>query len=271
MRLPKTSRPVGTELPEIYLGRGDYAAGGARSLPFLDLDCARRRRPLVLGEVTDDLSHYPELAASMFSGRQTDPAEWAVMWKELGADGVCLRLHGKDTGRAVELVRTVSDRTRLPVAVDADDGVLKAVASGIDGSVLLLMTDSHFGGSHVSVVRCRDADDAAERLEDAPDNTMVSFEPRPLGDDIGTFCDSMREYRARGLSGDGSCRFPMVADVTCAWEHGDAVRGDDARRISLWEASGALTAMLAGADILIVKGPGAADMARVYGEELADL
>ena len=29
--------------------------------------------------------------------------------------------------------------------------------------------------------------------------------------------------------------------------------------------------MMAGTDILIVRGPGAADMARVYGEELADL
>ena len=59
MRLPKTARPSDAELPEVYIGKGDYATGGARSLPFLDLDCARRRRPLVLGEVTDDLSSYP--------------------------------------------------------------------------------------------------------------------------------------------------------------------------------------------------------------------
>ena len=37
------------------------------------------------------------------------------------------------------------------------------------------------------------------------------------------------------------------------------------------EATEALAVMLAGADMLIMKGPGAADMARVYGEELADL
>ena len=39
----------------------------------------------------------------------------------------------------------------------------------------------------------------------------------------------------------------------------------------MWEAESALAAMLAGADIIFVRGPGAADMARVYGEELADL
>lgn len=88
MRLPKTSRRPCAPLGELYLGRGDYVAGGAQSLPFLDLDGARRRRPLVFGQVTDDLSSYPSLAADMFSGRQTDPEEWAVMWKEIGADGV---------------------------------------------------------------------------------------------------------------------------------------------------------------------------------------
>ena len=37
------------------------------------------------------------------------------------------------------------------------------------------------------------------------------------------------------------------------------------------EAMVALSVMMSGADILVMKGPGAADMARVYGEELADL
>ena len=39
----------------------------------------------------------------------------------------------------------------------------------------------------------------------------------------------------------------------------------------MMEGEAALAAMLSGADLLIVRGPGAADMARVYGEELADL
>ena len=69
MRIPKTSRRPFEPLEELYLGRGDYVAGGARSLPFLDLDGARRRRPLVFGIVTDDLDSCPALAAEMFSGR----------------------------------------------------------------------------------------------------------------------------------------------------------------------------------------------------------
>ena len=270
MRLPKTARPVGAELPEVYIGKGDYAAGGARSLPFLDLDCARRRRPLVLGEVTDDLSSYPKLAADMFSGRQTDPAEWAVMWKELGADGVCIRIHGEDPLKAAELVETVAERTRLPVAVDAPGSMVSAIAERVGGSRLLLLSDGPVPGIHLPVLKCRDAEDAAEKSVGL-DEAVVMFGSRPLGDGMEEFDSVMEEYRGRGLSGEAACRFPILADVTSAWDLDTAVHGNDARRISLWEASGALAAMLAGADILVVRGPGAADMARVYGEELADL
>ena len=58
----------------------------------------------------------------------------------------------------------------------------------------------------------------------------------------------------------------MASTVKC-WERGFR----DAREASMWEAEAAVSAMLSGTDIIIMRGPGAADMARVYGEELADL
>lgn len=51
---------------------------------------------MVLGEVQGIPSECEELVASMFSGRADDPCEWAVMWKEIGADGICLRTDGLD-------------------------------------------------------------------------------------------------------------------------------------------------------------------------------
>ena len=266
MRLPKTSRTA-SELKELRLGKGDYAAGGARSLPFLDLDGARRRRPLVFGEVVDDLTSYPGLAADMFSGRQMDPAEWAVMWKEIGADGVCLRIIGDDVDSGVSLVRSVCDRTRLPVVVDASSEIVEAVASEIDDSILMLFSDKVRDDGHIAVIGCRDADEASSRCGEH--DAVVSFghvtEERELGDLVGR----IEEYRSRGLSGDRTCSNPIIIDVTYAWDALD--EGWDARRASMLEATEALAVMLAGADMLIMKGPGAADMARVYGEELADL
>ena len=262
MRVPKTSRRPSEPLAEIALGRGDYAAGGARSLPFLDLDGARRRRPLVFGEITDDLSDYPEVAAEMFSGRQTDPGEWAVMWKEIGADGILIDLHDQ----SADLVREVSERTHLPVAVIADDGVLEE-ASGIEGTRLILIGRGHDyrgpAGDHVVSVTAKGAD-----FQSLPEPgrcvlRIGGFGMEGLMDDTA----EALAIRTGGLSGEEGRTHPMMADVRGCWDRGFR----DAREASMWEAESALAAMLAGADILIVRGPGAADMTRVYGEELADL
>lgn len=239
--------------------------GGARSPPFLDLDGARRRRPLVFGEVTDDLPSYPTLAAEMFSGRQTDPAEWAVMWKEIGADGICLRMGDGDTTKGVELVREVCDRTRLPVMVDASPEIIGEVAAGIDDSILLLMSEAVRDDGHIAVIRCRDTDAASSVCGGHDAMVMFGRNRSALGDLV----ERIEEYRSRGLSGDGTCSAPVLIDTTHIW---DSLDGDwDARKASMLEASEALAVMMAGADLLVMRGPGAADMARVYGEELADL
>ena len=261
MRLPKTSR-TSSELKELRLGRGDYAAGGSRSLPFLDLDNARRRRPLVFGEITDDLSGYPELAAGMFSGRETDPAEWAVMWKEIGADGICIRIN--DADRAVELVRTVSDRTRLPIIVDVRRDMVCSIAESIDDTILMFFSDEVLSDGHLAAVICDDADEATRTCGEQ--DSVISFKPSCKG--LRDLVDRIEEYRARGLSGDTRCSNPILVDVSYVW---DSEQYDDVRSASMHEATAALSVMMAGADMIIVRGPGAADMARVYGEELADL
>lgn len=264
MRIPKTSRRPSAPLAEIALGRGDYAAGGAQSLPFLDLDGARHRRPLVFGEITDDLPGYPEVASEMFSGRQADPGGWAVMWKEIGADGVLIDLHDQ----SADLVREISERTRLPIAVIADDGVLEET-SHIEGTRLILIGRRHDYrgpcGDHVVSVTADSADMDASSL---PEPGRCVLRVGGFGMDSVKADTSVAEgIRARGLSGETGMGHPMMADVRGCWNS----NFHDAREASMWEAESALAAMLAGADIVIVRGPGAADMARVYGEELADL
>ena len=88
-----------------------------------------------------------------------------------------------------------------------------------------------------------------------------------IGDGLSDDISLVEDIRSRALSGDSGLDHPVMADVTGCWDRGFS----DAREASMWEAESALAAMLAGADILVVRGPGAADMARVYGEELADL
>lgn len=270
MRLPRTSHPQAEPLAELVLGRGDYTAGGARTVPFLDLDGARRRRPLIFGEVSDRPEDYPELLREMFSGRQSDPEEWAVMWKEIGADGIWLDLHDGDSG----LVGRISSRTRLPMAVTASSDILSEIGS-MDDTVMILMDRDGFyegpAGCHAVAVGGRTPDELAEnclRAEaDGIAKIVIDLGCSPLKGDLGSSISFAEAVRERALSGEASLRHPTIADVTCCWNEGFS----DAREASMWEGEAALATMLAGADMIIVRGPGAADMARVYGEELADL
>lgn len=243
------------DLRETALGRGNYVAGGARTQPFLALDGARRRRPMVMGEVLADASACDPLAASMFSGRASDPAEWAVMWKELGADGVLLRVRGTPSEEAAALVAGISRRTGLPVAVDGEPDALRAAASAVSDSRMLLVGGDAPG--HVCARRVRSADDAV--------GAEAVFVEGRFPDRSGF--DLARDLRRRALDGDPEFDAVIVFDVTPSWPPG----ASDARVASMVEAEAALAAMLSGADIVFVRGPGAADMARVYGEELADL
>ena len=229
----------------------------------MDLDGARRRRPLVFGIVTDDLESCPAIAAEMFSGRQADPEEWAVMWKELGADGIALDLHGDP-----DLVRRVSDRTRLPIVVMGDaPGSLPSS----EESVMIVTGDGASGTGHAVTATGSTAEEVSAecgRLESSGEERMVILvRGFGIGPGLSEDVSLVRDIRARALAGDRNLRHPVMADVSGCWSRGFA----DARLASMQEAESALAAMMAGADMVIVRGPGAADMARVYGEELADL
>ncbi|MDR0198119.1 MAG: hypothetical protein LBI08_00045, partial [Methanomassiliicoccaceae archaeon] len=147
MKIPDVSEKYQGKIGEVALGNG-YMAGGADGMPF---DNASKRRVMVAGEVVDDLTDYPELAASMFDGRQKDPAEWAMMWRSLGADMICLRLRGVDPDKgkrtpkqAGELVKKIADTTQLPVIVygcgtpEIDNEVMKEISGCVKGTRLIL-------------------------------------------------------------------------------------------------------------------------------------
>ncbi len=270
MEIPDPSHGRGPQLEELLLGTGDYVAGGSWSVPFLALDEARRRRPLIFGEVSDEPGRYCSLLKEMFSGRQEDPEEWAVMWKEIGADGVWIDMHGDDAS----LVERIAVRTRLPVAVKGSAQLLSKLTM-VHGTVMIFIcrdgTYSGPMGDHVlSVQGC-----CAEALE------MGSAKARSAGrrrivldlggfdvsEDLGRSVRKAEKVRERALDENAALMHPTMADTSCCWKKDFK----DAREASMWEAEAALAAMLSGADIVLMRGPGAADMARVYGEELADL
>lgn len=238
MFIPKTSRPRGTPLKEYRVGMGDYIIGGAWTMPFAGLDSPLRRRPMVVGEVR---MHDDE-----------DPVMRAIMWRDLGADGVCLRIEDGDA----DTVSAIVTSTAMPVVVNGPSTAVEESSAKVIESTMILIPE---GDGCVQ-----------------PRNHLLHrvhfdmFPPTVLGPGLkDAMCEGLR-LRREALSSEESGR-PTLCDVTSVWDipHGD--EESEKARMTMLESQAALAAILAGADLIIMRDPAAVDSAIGYGEELADL
>lgn len=60
--IPNVSEKYNGETIQVALGKGDYIAGGAKGMPFLSFENPNKLRPMIAGEVWDDITDYPEIA-----------------------------------------------------------------------------------------------------------------------------------------------------------------------------------------------------------------
>ncbi len=302
--IPQVADKYGGAIDEVVLGKGDYIAGGFKGMPFLSFENPVKRRPLIAGEVYDTLEGYPELAASMFDGRQKDPVEWALMWKQLGADMVCVRLASVDPAKggtspedAAALVKRISDATGLPIMVsgcgvmDVDIPVFTAVSEAVKDSRLILskadeddykrLASVAISGNHIIVgfsnldvnlskqINILLTDFGVDRRNMLMDPLMAA-----LGMGLDYSYSVQERIRIAALMGDPMLQIPMLCDCTGAWDVSDAVSdedpalGDPKFRATWWEAITAMAAVISGADIIVMRGPGAADMLMGYIDEM---
>ncbi|MDR0334305.1 MAG: acetyl-CoA decarbonylase/synthase complex subunit delta [Methanomassiliicoccaceae archaeon] len=303
MKIPDVSEKYQGRIGEAPLGSG-YIAGGADGMPFLSFESASKRRVMIAGEVVDDLTDYPELAASMFDGRQKDPTEWAMMWRSLGMDMICLRLKGVDPDKgkrtpkqAAELVKRIADATQLPLIVygcgtpEIDNEVMRAIGESVKGTKLILgkadedeyktISSAAIAGDH-SLIAFSNLDlNLAKQMniiltDFGVQRNDILMDPlmAPLGMGLDYSYSVNERIRLAALSNDKMLQIPMICDATGAWDVGDAVNdedkelGDVRSRVTWWETMTAMAAMVSGADIVIMRGPGAADMILGYAEEL---
>lgn len=300
--IPSVKEKYAGKIGEVVLG--GYAAGGADGMPFLSFENTLKRCPLIAGEVVDDLTDYPEMAAKMFDGRQKDPVDWANMWKEIGADIICMRFPGaapdkKSTSpeEAAAIVKKIAEKTKLPIMAmgcgitEIDNKLAEAVGNAMMGTKIIMgRTEEHeykkisaasMSNGHAVLAFSNLDINLAKQMnilltDFGVEMGNITMDPlmAPLGMGLDYSYSVNERIRLAALSGDRMLQVPMVCDCTAAWDVADAVSTDDpslgdaSHRAAWWEAMTALAAMLSGADILIMRGPGAADMARVYAEEL---
>jgi len=301
MKIPDVNEKYSGKMNETVLGKGDYVAGGADGMPFLSFENSSKRRVMIAGEVVDDLSDYPELAASMFDNRQKDPVEWARMWKSLGIDMICLRLKGIDPDKkgttpaeAAELVQNIVNATQLPIIVygcgiaDVDNDVMKVVSGSVKGTKLILgkadedeyktISSAAIAGKHTIIAFSNLDVNLAKQMNIILTDFGVQYNDilmdplmAPLGMGLDYSYSVNERIRLAALSNDKMLQIPMICDATGSWDVGDAVNDelDNVKgRVTWWEAMTAMAAMVSGADIIIMRNPGAADMIMGYADEL---
>lgn len=302
--VPQTGERYTGAVTEIAIGKGDYIAGGANGMPFLSFENNSKSRPMVAGEVFDTLADYPRMAAEMFSGAEQDPVSWAMKWKEIGADIICIRFAGLDPSKgdttpekAAELVQRISDETDLPIMVSGcgimeyDVPAMTLISEKVRDSRLLLskvdedeykkMATMAIAGNHTIVGFSNLDMNLAKQMNILlsdfgvkRENVLMDPLMAPLGMGLDYSYSVNERIRIAGLMGDKMLQAPIVCDCTASWDVGDAINdedpalGDATSRATWWEAMTAMSAMVSGADIVVMRGPRAADMILGYSDEL---
>lgn len=247
-------------------------------------------------------SNWPPAVMKHYEDVMSDPVAWAKRCQEHGADLICLQLQGTDPAKddrspdeAAEFVRAVSEGVDLPVMVwgsgniDKDADVLKKVAEALDGKNVLLgpaVEDNYkpiaaaamgykhnlVGQSPNDVNMAKQLNILITQLGQDSERVMVDATTGGLGYGLEyTYSVIERLRLAALLQNDSMAQMPIVNDLakevwkskeTITSEEDEPKWGDAEKRGILWEAVTAVSLLLAGSDILVMRHPESVKLVR---------
>lgn len=272
---------------EVIIGTGKKAVriGGQNILPLHYFEGSAANRPVVALEVDDNgAAGWSEHVAGPFKDVVHDPLRWARRCMEMGADLVCLHLEGTDpqganktAEEAAALVKTLARELGCPLIVygcgddKKDAGVLAAVAEACRGSNLLLgpvvkenyeaiaravAENGHCIIAQTPIDINLEKELNVKLLKQLPPGKIVID---PLSSALGygmeySFTIMERSRQVGVIYGDVAMQMPIIADLgrEC-WKTNQARA--DAGQGMLWESITAMSLLLAGADILVLRHP----------------
>jgi acetyl-CoA decarbonylase/synthase complex subunit delta len=226
------------------------------------------------------------------------------MWVEkFGADVICLRLlstnpeeENRSPEEAAQTVRKVLEAVQVPLLVhgcgheEKDAKTMEAVSNiGAKERLLLAQAEesayksisaASMANNHAIVAFSNLDINLAKQINilltdfGVKKNNIVMD---PLQASLGTgleYSYSVNErIRLAALMGDGMLQLPMVCDATTAWKTREATEeneryGNVEERAAWWEATTGLSALISGADMLVVRNPGAVKLLRSAIDDL---
>jgi len=274
-------------LKEVTIGSGRKAVriGGQNILPLHYFEGAAANRCVVALEVDDNgAAGWAGHVAGPFRDVVNDPLKWAKRCMEMGADLVCLHLEGTDpqgsnkpAAEAAALVKEITGGLDAPLVVygcgddKKDIEVLTAVAEACKGDNLLIgpvvkenyeaiaravAENGHCIIAQTPIDINLEKELNVKLLKQLPPEQIV-IDPRSAALGYGmeySFTIMERSRQVGVVYGDMAMQMPIIADLgrEC-WKINQARA--DAEQGMLWESITAISLLLAGADILVLRHP----------------
>jgi acetyl-CoA decarbonylase/synthase complex subunit delta len=272
---------------EVVIGKGEKALkiGGENVLPlhFFEGKVENRQR-LALEVLDSEPNTWTEWERRPYQGVLADPVAWARKCLEYGADLVCLRLVSTDPAgdnapadKAAAVVKQVASAIKTPLIVcgsgdEAKDiQVLTTVAEVCSGENLLLgpLVKENYDAIAKAALdngHCIIAQSPLDiNLEKELNVKLLKTFPRerividPLSSALGygmeySFTIMERTKHIGVMFGDATMQMPIIADLSN--ESGKTKQAkENEKQGLLWESVTALSLLLAGANILVLRQP----------------
>ena len=275
------------KIREVTLGTGVNAIkiGGQGVLPLHYFEGSAPNRQLIALEVDDTgASGWAPGISAVYKDLVSDPVKWAKRCLELGADLVCLRLESTDpqglnrpAGEAAELVKQLSAELKKPLIVYScgddkkDIEVITAVAESCRGQNILLgaAVKENYEALARAVAdngHCIIAQSPIDlNLEKELNVKLLKYLPPerividPLSSALGygmeySFTIMERTRQIGVVFGDTALQMPVIADLGGECWKTNQAKSNDGQGV-LWEGMTAMSLLLAGADILVLRHP----------------
>jgi len=272
---------------EITIGgnRKSVKIGGSNILPLHHFEGNAANRPVAALEVDDNgAAGWAAAVVEPFQDVVNDPVKWGARCLQLGADLVCLHLEGTDPNganktpaEAAALVKRMVQELDSPLIVygcgddKKDVEVLTAVAEACKGDNLLLgpavkenyeaILKAVADNGHCIIAQTPidinlEKELNVKLLKQLPPERIVID---PLSSALGygmeySFTIMERTRQVGVVYGDAAMQMPVIADLGRECWKTNQARSNGEQGV-LWESITALSLLLAGADILVLRHP----------------
>jgi acetyl-CoA decarbonylase/synthase complex subunit delta len=273
----------------------DLRIGGENCLPYVHFEGQIPNPPAVGMEIWDIKPDFPPLLMEALGDVAEDPTKWAKRCEELGADFVTLKLMGTDPERAkrgaeeaVQTVEEVLKATGLPLFIytyssgaggdpKRESEIIEKCAEAAQGERCFLgltnednyksfATAATAYGHGLVAFSNLDINLAKQMnimlLDFGFDPQNIIMDPLFAGLGVGIeYAYSMCErIKLAALMGDNTLQMPMVGDLNRCWGTKEAYAiapdwGDEQKRAVIWEAITGYSALVTGANLLVVRHP----------------